>query len=234
MLHKDWTSEQWKSVIESDEPLIKLDKYGCREHCIWKRNETFKLENCMLIFQLSLSYISTIVWICFTGNKLRPLVVCNARSIDSEVYSEILFDRLLSFVGNLLKVSNNATIHIATGSTLLLMHNNDPCYKLADVKELFKKANILVIKWPQHSSNPNWIKNLWPHVKKEFWKQFFEAEYHLSPSSKCILVCEKLLQEVWQRIGLDLIYSLIELISERCNTVITAGGGPTKFRFWFL
>ena len=170
------------------------------------------------------------VWTYFTGEKLRPLIVCESESVDSEAYSEILFNGLLSFVDNLLEVPNDpTTINVATENSLFFMHDNTPCHKSTDVKEILEETNIPVMKWPPQSLNLNPIKNLWLHIKKEFRKRFFRAGYHASQGPECILVCAKLLQEVWQSIGIDLVHSLIASISDRCDAVIAAGGGPTSY-----
>ena len=227
IMHKDWSLEQWKKVIWSDETLIKLDGHGRREQCIRKKGEAYKKENCVPTFQSG--RISLMVWACFTGEKLGPLLVCDAGSVDGEAYSEILFDGLLSFVDDLFDVPDDATIRVATANTLLFMHDNAPCHKSNDVRELLEEAHIPVMEWPAQSPDLNPIENLWPHVKREFRKRFFGAGYHPSRSPECRLICEKLLQEVWQSMGLDLICRLIESMSERCDAVIAAGGGPTRF-----
>ena len=67
------------------------------------------------------------VWACFSGEKLGPLIVCKSGSVDSKTYSEILFDGLLFFVDNLLEVPNDpTTINVATENSLFLMQDNAP------------------------------------------------------------------------------------------------------------
>ena len=228
ILHKGWTPEQWNKVVWSDETIVKLNGSGRHERCIRKKGEAFRKENCVPTFQSG--RVSIMVWACFTGEKLGPLIVCESGSVDGEAYSEILFDGLLSFVDDLLEVPNDpTTINVATENSLLFMHDNAPCHKSTDVKEILEETNIPVMKWPPQSPDLNPIENLWPHVKKEFRKRFFEAGYHASQSPECILVCEKLLQEVWQSIGIDLVHSLIASMSDRCDAVIAAGGGLTSY-----
>ena len=92
------------------------------------------------------------VWTCFTGEKLEPLLVCNTGSVDGEAYSEILFDGLLSFVDDLLDVPDNAIIRVATANTLLFMHDNAPCHKSNNVRELLDETHIPV----QGQHAPTW------------------------------------------------------------------------------
>ena len=215
-------------MIWSDETLIKLNGSGRRERCIRKKGEAFKKENCVPTFQSG--RVSIMIWACFTGEKLGPLIVCESRSVDREAYSEILFDGLLSLVDDILEVpGDSTTINIATEKSLLFMHDNAPCHKSADIAELLVEAHISVMKWPVQSPDLNLLENLWPHLKKEFRKRFFGAGFHPSQHPECMLLCEKILQDVWHSIGLDLVHSVVASMSNRCEAVISAKGGPTSY-----
>ena len=45
-----------------------------------------------------------IVWTCFTGDRLGPLIVCNEGGIEANEYEDIIYDGLFSLVDNLLEL----------------------------------------------------------------------------------------------------------------------------------
>ena len=226
--YKDWTVQDWKRVIWSDECPIQLGGQGCRQRCIRKKGEAYKEQNCLPTVRSG--HVTLMVWACFTGDRLGPLIVCEEGNVDREVYAELLFDGLLSLVDDLLAVPNDATmIEVTTENTLLFMHDNAPCHKPDDIKELLKEAHIPVMKWPAQSPDLNPIENLWPDLKARFRKQFYELGYHPSRSRDTLQQCERLLQDVWQSTALELIANLIESMPRRVEAVIVAKGGPIKY-----
>lgn len=226
--YKDWTVEDWKRVIWSDECPIQLGGQGRRQRCIRKKGEAYKERNCLPTIKSG--RVMLMVWACFTGDRLGPLIVCEKGSVDGEAYAELLFDGLLSLVDDLLAIPNDATtIEVATENTLLFMHDNAPCHKPEDIKELLKESHIPVMKWPAQSPDLNPIENLWPDLKARFRKRFFELGYRPSHSPAILQQCEKLLQEVWQSTAPGLIMKLIESMPRRVEAVIAAEGGPIKY-----
>ena len=53
------------------------------------------------------------------------------------------------------------TIQVADENTLLFMHDNAPCHKTEDVRELLRENNIPVMVWPANQPDLNPIENLW-------------------------------------------------------------------------
>lgn len=224
----NWTVDDWKRVIWSDECPIQLGRPVRQQRCIRKKGEAYKERNCLPTFKTG--HVTIMVWACFTGDRLGPLIICEEGGVDGDAYSEILFDGLLSLVDDLLEVPEDATtIKVATENTFLFMHDNATCHKTEDVKELLEEAHIPVMKWPAQSPDLNPLENLWVPLKDQFRKQFFKLGYRPSRSPECMIQCEKLLQEVWKSIGLELVNKLISSMPKRVKAVIAAGGGHTKY-----
>jgi len=170
------------------------------------------------------------MWACFTGDRLGPLIIYEKEGVDGDAYTKILFDGLLNLIDDLLKIPEDATIvEVATEKSFVFMHDNAPCHKTKNVKELLQKAHVLMMKWPAQSPDLNPLENLWVQLKDCFRKWFFELEYCSSHNAKCMFQYEKLLQEVWQNIGQELIDKLISSMPRRVEAVIAAGGGHTKY-----
>ena len=63
-----------------------------------------------------------IVWICFTSERLGPLIVCNKRGIGADEYEDLIYDGLFSLIDDLLEQSDDPeTICIANENTFLFM-----------------------------------------------------------------------------------------------------------------
>jgi len=65
------------------------------------------------------------IWACFSGKRLGPLLTLEQGGIGSDEYQEILYDGLLSFIDDLTAAPTNTnTIQVADETTLLFMHDN--------------------------------------------------------------------------------------------------------------
>ena len=103
---------------------------------------------------------------------------------------DILYDRLLSMVDDLLKpLENSDTIEVVDQNTMLFMHDNAPCHKAEEVWELLQENNIPVMVWPANSPNLNPIKNFWRDLKHRFylkWKELRSSPSVAWPQSAAI------------------------------------------------
>jgi hypothetical protein len=170
------------------------------------------------------------VWACFTGERLGPLVVCDEGGIGADEYEDILYDGLFSLVDDLLQLPENPdTIQVADENTFLFMHDNAPCHKAAHILEFLKENHVPVMKWPPQSPDLNPIENLWTGLKERFHKRFLELFSHPSKSLEARYRYGEVLQEVWYSQGIGLVEALIESMPTRVQAVIDAKGGWTKY-----
>ena len=78
------------------------------------------------------------IWICFSGDRMSPVLIFEQEGIESDEYIDIFYDELLSMVDDILQSPEDAnTIQGATENTFLFMHDNASCHKTEDVCELF-------------------------------------------------------------------------------------------------
>ena len=73
--HKDWTVEDWKRVIWSDESSIWVGVNPCRQWVIRPPGERLNPKYAKKTFKSA--QVKVMVWACFTGERLGPLVVCD-------------------------------------------------------------------------------------------------------------------------------------------------------------
>ena len=170
------------------------------------------------------------VWGCFTGERLGPLIVCEERGIGADEYEDIIYDGLFSLIDDLLKPSEEpGTIQIATENTFIFMQDNAPCHKAAEVLEFLKENHVPIMEWLPQSPDLNPIENLWVEFKAAFHKRFTELFNHPSKSLEARYRYGEVMQQVWYELGYELVEKLISSMPERVQAVIDANGGWTKY-----
>jgi len=123
------------------------------------------------------------VWACFTGERLGPLIVCDERGIGADEYEDIIYDSLFSLIDDLLEpLEDPETIRIANEPTFLFMQDNAPCHKSTCILECLAENCIPIMDWSPQSPDLNPIENLWIDLKARFHKRFLELFNHLSKS----------------------------------------------------
>ena len=168
------------------------------------------------------------VWACFTGDRLGPLIVCDEGGIGANEYEDILYNGLFSLIDDLLEpLEDPETIQVADENTYLFMQNNAPCHNSAEVLEFLEENHVPVMEWPPQSPDLNSIENLWVGLKDRFHKRFIEMFNHPSKSLKARYRYGEVLQEVWYSQGHELVDALIESMPRRVQVVLEAKGGWT-------
>src|SRR5271169_340775 len=89
--YKNWTIEDWKKVIWSDESSIWIGVNPRRRWVIRRKGERLNPQYVEKSFKSA--QVKVMVWACFTGERLGPLIVCNEGGIGAEEYEDILYDR---------------------------------------------------------------------------------------------------------------------------------------------
>ena len=105
--------------------------------------------------------VKVIVWRCFTGERLGPLIVCEERGIGADEYEEILYDELFSLIDDLLEPPEDPEmIQVVTNNTFVFMQDNAPCHKAIEVLEFLEENYVPIMEWPLQSLDLNPIENL--------------------------------------------------------------------------
>ena len=103
--------------------------------------------------------MSQLIWGCFTGTKLGPIVFIN-RTVNSDVYIEVLRNNLLSYIDAL---TNDGVSNIIFQQDNAPPHNSKKTH--AFLKAAMNDHGFLSMNWPPNSPDMNLIKNLWAHLK---------------------------------------------------------------------
>jgi transposase len=228
MRYKDWTAENWKRVIWSDESSIWIGVNPRRQWVI--RSSRERLNRRYVKKSFKGERVKVMVWGCFTGERLGPLIVCDDGGIGADEYEDILYDGLFSLIDDLLEIpEDEEEVQVADQNTFLFMQDNAPCHKATEILEFLAENHVPVMAWPPQSPDLNPIENLWTEFKARFHKRFLELFNHPSKSSEARYRYAEVLQEVWYSQGMELVEALIQSMPRRCTAVIEATGGWTKY-----
>ena len=226
--YKDWTPEHWAKVIWSDEALIRIGQ-DPRWHRVI-RSIGKGLQERYLRPSFKSNQVTIMVWACFCGDKLGPILPLHQGGIGAVEYMEILSGDLMSMIDDLLgHLADQDTIRVVDENSLLFMHDNVPCHRDRRVPKLLYKYSIPVMHWPLQSPDWNPLENVWPDIKHRFYKRFIELGACPSTSSAAIAQYSKMIQKAWAEVDWGFLYRLIESMPGQVAAVIAANGGSTKY-----
>jgi transposase len=102
------------------------------------------------------------------------------------------------------------------------MQDGAPGHAARRTQKELEQQNIPPIFWPPFSPDLNPIESLWNKMK--FW---FQDCYRKETMGHARL--KPVVKEAWDRISDEDVLELISSMKERCEAVIEAKGGHTKF-----
>ncbi|EUC67713.1 transposase, partial [Rhizoctonia solani AG-3 Rhs1AP] len=201
--HKDWTIEDWKRVLWSDETKFKrLGSDGV--HWVWVRPGE-ELSDRLTLPTMSFGGGGLMFWGCMGwmgtgyGTKLET-------PLNMVLYKDILEDEFLKSLehlgmepGEVIFQFDNAHAHVAKSSLKWLDDHG-----------------IQYLEWPANSPDLNPIENLWSEMKRRL------GEYESPPGG--ILELWERVQVVYNDLGVDYCRKLIESMPRRMELVLKNRG----------
>jgi hypothetical protein len=141
--------------------------------------------------------VKGMVWACFIGDRLGPMIICDEGGIGANEYEDILYDGLFSLIDDLLAIPEDAEeVQIADENAFVFMQDNASCHKADTVLEFLVENRVPVMAWPPQSADLNPIENLWIAFKERFHKCFMELFNHPSKSIEARYRYGEVMQEV--------------------------------------
>src|SRR3984957_13248717 len=208
LAHQDWTVEDWKKVVWSDETKINRLRSDGRKW-VWKKAGE-GLSDRLVQGTQKFGGGSVMVWGCMLWDG--PGYACKIDGrMDGDLYLKILeddFQASLSYYGK-------------SAGDVIFQQDNDPKHTCKKAKAWFQDNDFNVLLWPAQSPDLNPIEHLWDHLKRRL------SEHEVAP--KGILELWERVEEEWNKIDVEVCQNLIESMPRRVAAVLKAKGGYTKY-----
>ena len=206
--HKDWTLEDWKQVIWSDE--TKVNRLGSDGHKLaWKKSGE-GLSDRLVHGTVQFDGGSVMVWSCMNWEGVGYAAKVDGR-MDGDIYLQILKDEL----------QNSLRFYGLNPPDVIFQQDNDPKHTCRMVREWLDEQEFRTMVWPAQSPDLNPIEHLWCYLKRRL------AEYEHPP--KGMEELWRRIEEEWEKIPAEVCQGLIESMPRRIEAVLKAKGGYTKY-----
>lgn len=202
--HLNWTQQQWKNVLWSDESKFNLRGSDGRANVRRPRGEKFNPRYTTATVKHGGGNI--MVWGCFSGNGIGPIHRITS-TMTATIYRDLLSSVMLPYAEWEMPLS------------WTFQHDNDPKHTAGVVKVWLQENEINIMSWPAQSPDLNPIENMWMIVKRNIGNKVFRNGDELFVE----------LEKQWNEISDDYIKKLIASMPKRCSEVIKNNGYATKY-----
>jgi hypothetical protein len=207
--HENWTVEDWKRVLWTDE--TKINRIGSDGRVYtWKKKEEDLSDRTTIPTVKHGGGNGLMVWGCMGWNGVGKLVEV-VGTMNSQQYCDILEEGVEESFEKL-DIPKEERI---------FQQDNDPKHTSKLAEKWFQDKGIQVLVWPAQSPDLNPIEHLWVHLKRSL------LQYPTPP--KGVYELWDRLEEQWNKIGPETCQNLIESMPRRIQAVIKAKGGHTNY-----
>jgi transposase len=209
LAHQNWTVEDWKRVLWSDE--TKINRIGSDGRVYtWKKKGEPLSDRTTLPTVKHGGGNNLMVWGCMGWNGVGILTEVVGK-MDAQQYCEIL-DEGVEDSFEKLEMEEDERI---------FQQDNDPKHTSKKAEKWFEDHNIDVMAWPAQSPDLNPIEHLWVHIKSQL-KKYPEAPKGVHELWDRVVV-------EWNNIPAEVCQGLIGSMPRRIEACIKAKGGHTKY-----
>lgn len=206
--HSQWTVDQWKPVIWSDESKFNVFGSDGRQYCWRKPGESIRDGHVQTTVKHGGG--SVMVWGCMTWDGVGFL--CKIDGImNSATYQAILGNELMPTMD----------FYGLSKSDIMFQHDNDPKHASNSTKEWLEDNKIPVLPWPAQSPDMNPIEHLWNELDRRI-----RSRPELPTSASDLW---EIMQDEWKKIPPEFCRKLISTMPERVNDLKNARGGYTRW-----
>lgn len=211
--HREWTVEDWKRVIWSDE--TKINRFGSDGNKYAWVKDGANLQPREIEPTVKFGGGSVMVWGCMTWAGVGYAARIEG-TMDGPLYVKILRDCLLPTLEACMLMPE-----FPPYNQLYFQQDNDSKHTSGAAKDFFSGQGFKVLQWPSNSPDLNPIEHLW-HILKR-------ALYTYQEPAKGVFELWERVQREWLKIKPETCQSLIESMPQRIKAVIAARGSQTKY-----
>ena len=205
--HLNWQVEDWTRILFSDESRFSLF-FNDRRNMVFRRQGE-RYAQCNIVGTVSFGGGSVMVWGGISLDGRTELVIVDGGRVTAHRYiTEILDPHVIPYAP-------------FVGENFMLMHDNARPHVAIVVQQYLREVNIETMNWPPRSPDLNPIEHLWDIMGRRI-----RALPH-RPTTLNEL-SERLIQ-IWVNIDQEVIRGLILSMPRRCQEVIAARGGNTRY-----
>jgi transposase len=207
--HAHWDFEMWKRVLWTDEASFTTGGFGV-VYVTRKVDEAYDLPCLVPKFR---GYSSWMAHGCISGTTKGPLVVFEKElgKVTARVYTDYVLPGIYRHLREMK--------HEGGFLRSIIMEDNASIHTARLTKWSHQLNHIIRIVWPANSPDLNPIENVWRLLKYRIGRQFPYTNEQV----------RQYLEEEWAKLQLDDFVHYIQQMPERCQAVIAANGGHTKW-----
>jgi transposase len=141
-------------------------------------------------------------------------------SMDSAKYDAVILNNIEAFLD-----ANGPFERTRRG--YIWMQDNASCHRSKTTKINLRLRNIPTIQWPRYSPDLNLIEHVWNWMKNYIQQRYYAVYYDASKVS--LEELRRIIWEAWDAVPDSYIQTLFNSWWRRCQAVIDARGGPTRY-----
>lgn len=204
--HLRWTSQQWKNVLFSDESRFCLTRPDGRCRVYRRRNERCA-QACVQERDRFGGGASVMVWGGISHDHRTALVIIHGGLNATRYRDEILQPHVLPY----------ANAHPET----ILQQDNATCHSARLTQNFLQTSGVEVLPFPAKSPDLNPIEHAWDALDRRI--------RHRDPPPRNVQELTDALLEEWTNIPQEDLKKLVKSMRRRCQAVIDAQGGHTRY-----
>jgi transposase len=208
-IHEEWTVEDWKRVVFSDETKINRFNADGRTWC-WVNDQKIFPDRAVKQ-TVKHGGGSLMLWSCMTARGVGDLQRVDGR-INAKDYITILHGDLY--------LSLERLGYLNLGN-VIFQHDNAPIHKAKIVQKWFLEQPFTILEWPAQSPDLNPIEHVWAILKHRL-------NSYPTPPVGLLQLWERV-EETYKTITIEQCERLYATMPDRIAVVLAARGKWTRF-----